>query len=171
MRNKIISKGDFERILRASEPFDRALFILAAETGFRIDDLLCARQWQMDKPLLTLTEHKTKKERTVVLSQRALSALEVLKRDIPHRHPLAYFFPTRRKQTKSKLHRSTADRRLQKILKQIHLDEKGYTIHSLRKVYARNLYEKTRSVLAVSRDLGHATTATTLLYIFDDELL
>lgn len=170
MRNKIISKIDFERILRASEPFDRALWLLAAETGFRIDDLLHVRIWQMRGPHLTIRERKTKKERTVVLSDRALSAIQTLKMDIPHQHHFQYFFPTRRKQTTKKLHRSTVDRRFQKILKQINLDKKGYTVHSLRKIYARELYQKTRSVLAVSRDLGHATTATTLLYIFDEEL-
>ena len=40
----------------------RPLFILAAETGFRIDDVLKIRQWQASKSVLTLREEKDGKD-------------------------------------------------------------------------------------------------------------
>ena len=47
MRNTIIDPSDFDRIIRASDPDERALWILSSETGFRIGDLLRIRQWQV----------------------------------------------------------------------------------------------------------------------------
>lgn len=170
---------------------DRALWILSAETGFRIDDLLGIRQWQVpsenrltqrfseeNRPELTLIEAKTGNIRSVLLSDRALSALSEIWKNCPKRHPFKFLFQSRltsgqpdTSQTttkrKRKLHRSTAHRHFQRAVKKAGLSGNGYTVHSLRKIYARNLYEKTQSVLAVQRDLGHAVTATTLLYVSD----
>lgn len=172
MRNSQISKTDYERILRASSPEDRALWILAAETGFRIDDLLRARQYQIsrataEKPFLILAERKTGKTRGVSLSPRALDAIATLWGLIERRHPLAYFFQARRRLLgqKNKLHRTTVYRHFNKLLRETKLDKEGYTVHSLRKLYARTAYERTGSLLAVQRDLNHSSVNVTMLYV------
>lgn len=194
MKNRYIPPVHFDRILRASPKEDRALWILASETGFRIDDLLSIRQWEVpsekrlsspfsdeNRPTLTLIEAKTDKKRSVLLSDRALEAISEIWRNCPKKHPFKFLFPSRltsgepdtsktNTKKKKKLHRSTAHRHFAKAVKKAGLTGRGYTVHSLRKIYARNLYEKTRSVLAVQRDLGHAVTATTLLYVSDLEL-
>lgn len=178
MRNTQISKTDFDRIIRASSPEDRALWILAAETGFRIDDLLRARQYQISRatsgedPILTLNERKTGKTRGVLLSPKALDAIATLWGLVERRHPLAYFFQSRRRlaKQKNKLHRSTVYRHFNQILHETKLDKEGYTVHSLRKLYARTAYERTGSLLAVQSDLNHASVNVTMLYVSDLKL-
>lgn len=165
--NRYIPPEHFDRILRASTAEDRALWILASETGFRIDDILQIRLYQTRSPSLTLKESKTGNTRAVLLTDRAVLALSVLRNNCPSTHQFAYLFPTRLKRKKNKLHRSTVHRHFLTAVDRAGLSGNGYTVHSLRKIYARNLYEKTHSVLAVQRDLGHAVTATTMLYIND----
>ena len=173
MRNTQINDMDFDRILRASSREDRAIWILAAETGFRIDDLLRVRQYQITRatsagePFLSLAERKTGKTRAVTLSPRALSAIRELWGLVEKRHPLAYFFQARRRLPgqKNKLHRVTVYRHFNRILKETKLDRKGYTVHSLRKLYALHAYERTGSLLAVKEDLNHTSLNTTMLYV------
>lgn len=178
MRNRQISKMDFDRILRASSPEDRALWILAADTGFRIDDLLRVRQYQISRatsakePFLILAERKTGKTRGVFLSPRALDAIATLWGLVERKHPLAYFFQSRRRlpKQKNKLHRTTVYRHFNQLLRETKLDKEGYTVHSLRKLYARTAYEKTGSLLAVMKDLNHSSVNVTMLYVSDLKL-
>ncbi len=178
MRNTQISKTDFDRILRLSSAEDRALWVLASETGFRIDDLLRARQYQITRAtsdgnsFLTLAERKTGKTRGVRLSPKALDAIATLWGLVERRHPLAYFFQSRRRLAgqKNKLHRSTVYRHFDKLIHEAKLDGKGYTVHSLRKLYARTAYERTGSLLAVMRDLNHSSVHVTMLYVSDLKL-
>lgn len=173
MRNTQITEMDFSRILRASSREDRALWTLAVETGYRIDDLLRVRQYQItratsnDDPFLSLVERKTGKTRAVSLSPRALDAIRVLWGLVEKRHPLAYFFQARRRLPgqKNKLHRVTVYRHFNRLLKETKLDDKGYTVHSLRKLYALHAYERTGSLLAVQADLNHTSLNTTMLYV------
>ena len=173
MRNTQITELDFDRILRASSLEDRALWILAAETGFRIDDLLRARQYQISRAtadensFLSLAERKTGKMRAVPLSPRALDAIATLWGLVEKRHPLAYFFQSRRHLPgqKNKLHRATVFRHFSRILNETKLAGKGYTVHSLRKLYALHAYERTGSLLAVQADLNHTSLNTTMLYV------
>lgn len=197
MKNRPIPEDHFDRILRVSSADERALWILASETGFRIGDLLKIRQWQVPKcnsglPMaadrqgltepcrMALTEEKTGKLREVKLTEKAITALQMSLNNCPVRHPLRFLFPSRlrsgavdrsrERKGKRHLHRSTAHRHFARCVKEAGLSDRGYTVHSLRKVYAQRLYAETRSALAVQRDLGHASLQTTLLYIFDLEL-
>lgn len=197
LKNRPIPQDHFARILRHSDPDERDLWVLASETGFRIGDLLKIRQWQVPKcntglPMaadrqgltepcrLTLTEEKTGKLREVELTGKAITALQRSLNNCPTRHPFKYLFPSRlrsgavdrdgERKGNSHLHRSTAHRHFARCVRAAGLSDQGYTVHSLRKVYAQRLYAETRSALAVQRDLGHASLQTTLLYIFDLEL-
>lgn len=197
MKNRPIPQDHLARILRHSESDERDLWILASETGFRIGDLLRIRQWQVPKcntvlPMaadrqcltehcrLSLTEEKTGKLREVELTEKAVTALRRALNNCPDRHPFKYLFPSRlrsgavdrdgERKGSRHLHRSTAHRHFARCVREAGLSDQGYTVHSLRKVYAQKLYAETRSALAVQRDLGHASLQTTLLYIFDLEL-
>lgn len=179
MKNKYIPPDHFDRILRASFKEDRALWILSSETGFRIDDILHIRQWQVPSESacrhggqfsLTIREQKTGNVRTVALSERAQLSLAEIWLHQPKRHKLAYLFPTRRQERCNNLHRSTVTRHFAEAVRKAGLEGEGYTVHSLRKIYARNRYACTKSMLDVQRDLGHKSLATTLLYLNDLEL-
>ena len=175
MRNRYIQPDHLDRIMRKADPDDRIIYILAIETGFRIDDILTMRQHHATTAIstgaLTLKEAKTGKRRSVQLSSEALRAiLRQFQYNTPFKHPLRFFFPsktTRRGQKRRKLHRSTVQRHFAQAVKRAGLAGRGYTVHSLRKVYARRLYDRTRSALAVMRDLNHDNLATTMLYLAD----
>lgn len=173
LKNQYIPPRDFDRIIRNVQSDYRPLYILAAETGFRIDDVLKIRQWQAKGSVLTLREEKTGKERSVLLSDRAREAIKQQLATCGAVSPLRYLFPARTKraaQKRRKLHRSTAHRHFSEAVKNAGFADCGYTVHSLRKIYARNLYKKTGSALAVQRDLNHDNLNTTLLYIADIQL-
>lgn len=59
MQNRYIPPEDFDRIIRRVRSDYRPLYILAAETGFRIDDILKLRQFHAKQDVLTLKEEKT----------------------------------------------------------------------------------------------------------------
>lgn len=181
MRNRPIPANHFERILRVSSPDERALWILSSETGFRIGDLLRIRQWQVPSHSrgaeLRLKEAKTGNVRTVKLTERASDALKWSLKLCPELHPFKFLFPSRltsgtvartydRLGSKT-LHRSTVYRHFASAVRRAKLDGLGYTVHSLRKMYARRLYEECGSLLAVQRDLGHSSLATTMIYVSD----
>lgn len=184
-------------ICRHSSADERALWVLLAETGFRVNDLLKIRQWQVPKcapglPMATdrcgltephrlkLREAKTGKQREVELSERAIAAMRWALNNCPDRHPLKYLYPAKLRSGavdrysdrpgKRHTHRSTVYRHFANCVKAAGLAGRGYTVHSLRKIYARKLYEKTGSVLKAQSDLGHSSIATTLLYVTDLQL-
>lgn len=176
MKNRFINATDMTRIMRVSEPDDRAVWVICSDTGFRIDDILSLRQWQVDRALkppflLEIKEKKTGKSRTVTLSDNCVRAFKLLSGNIVHRHPLAYFFQSRsRHGDRKKIHRSTVFRHFNRVLKCCGFDTKGYTVHSLRKVYAHNAYTRTGSLLRVKADLNHDKVETTMLYVSDLQL-
>lgn len=181
-KNRLIPQTDLDRILRASSADERALWILSSETGFRIGDLLSLRQWQAHpgRDELRLKEDKTNHFRVVRLTDRAKEALSWALKLCPEQHPLKYLFPARLRSGeadrrrerggKRHLHRSTVHRHFSAAVKRAGLSGKGYTVHSLRKVYARRRYEETSSLLEVQRDLGHANLSTTMIYVTELEL-
>ena len=172
MRNRIINEDDYTRILKHSHPRYKPIFMLLAETGFRVDDILKMRKWVLVKALdtgvLALTEAKTGKSRSVQLSDVAMSVLRGLK--TPQKSSLSYVFHTLRRVYRMKRHRSTLTRQFTAAAERAGLAGRGYTVHSLRKLYARRLYNKTRSLLAVQRDLNHANQQTTMFYLMDFDL-
>lgn len=175
MRNKYIPPDHLDRIMRKADPDDRIIYTLAIETGYRLDDILSMRQYQattaINTEVLTLREQKTGKERTVKMSSEALRAIaRQFYGVIGVKHPLKYLFPSKTSrvgQKRQKLHRSTVQRHFAEAVKRAGLAGMGYTVHSLRKVYAHREYDRTRSALKVMRDLNHESINTTLLYISD----
>lgn len=175
MRNTYIPPDHLDRIMRRSDQDDRIIYTLLIETGFRLDDVISIRRYQaaaaMKTGSLTLKESKTGKQRTVKMTSEALRAiLRQFEYNSVSKHPLGYLFPSRTSreaQKRRKLHRSTVQRHFSQAVKRAGLTENGYTVHSLRKVYAHRLYEKTGSALSVMRDLNHDRVSTTLLYISD----
>lgn len=175
MRNRYIPPDHLDRIMRHSVSEDRIIYTLAIETGFRIDDILSMRQHQattaINTGVLTLPESKTGKKRKVKLSSEARRAiLRQFYNNTPVKHPFRYLFASktsRNGQKRSKLHRSTVQRHFAEAVKRAGLKNQGYTVHSLRKVYAHREYDRTRSALAVMRDLNHDNIETTMLYLAD----
>ncbi len=128
---------------------------LLVTTGYRLDDILRLRNWQVRGETITIKERKTGNIRTVgnPCSKMCGKSFE-------------YLFRGRgRAGERKKLHRSTFWRRFEKAVKAAGLEGKGYTVHSLRKVYAVNRYRATGDIKTVQSDLGHKNLATTCLYV------
>ncbi len=124
-------------------------------TGYRLDDILHLRKWQLAKEQITLRERKTGNIRAV--DNPCVK---------PCGHPFEYMFGGRGRQgERKKLHRTTFWRHFERAVCAAGLDGKGYTVHSLRKIYAVTRYKATGDIRAVQTDLGHKSLATTCLYV------
>ena len=169
--NQYIPADHFDLIKRRMKPSDAAIVDLLRLTGFRVSDLLRVRNYQIDKVYISLYEQKTGKIRTIPTSQAIRDAVRKYRRATFQEDPqnvLAYLFRSERGRKKDKRHlsRTTIYRRFELACYMAGLGDKGYSIHSLRKCYAVDLYERTGSLLEVQRDLGHESLATTCLYVF-----
>lgn len=171
--NKFIPADELALIMDKADPRYRDFFTLLIETGFRVDDALGVRRWQFVKALetnvLALTEAKTGKYRAVSLSGDAREAVTRALKASKGVHPFNYVFESLRHVKKAKRHRSTVYRQFVIAVKKAGFAKKGYTIHSLRKVYAHRLYDRVRSVRVVQSDLNHDNPNTTRIYLTDLE--
>lgn len=177
MENAYIPPGALQAIRARLSEQDRAIVDILAGTGYRLDDVLYSRVYHWSGDSVSLRERKTGNLRTVALPPEIRSAIATVNRyntpiGQPQRSRLAYFIPTSRKSApqkcRHKRHRSTIHAHFARAVREAGYEGSGYTVHSLRKVYAHRLYERTGSVLAVQRDLGHKHLATTLLYALGD---
>lgn len=171
MQNRQIPEDDLKKIFTHCDAWYKDFFQILIDTGFRLDDVLSIRRYEaksaLDCGVLALTEAKTGKGRRVELSADASRALAKHLKECNKQHPFAYVYQSSRKVKKMKKHRCTPFRHFAEAVKRAGLEGKGYTVHSLRKVYARRLYAKTSSAIAVQKDLNHDKLNTTLLYICD----
>ena len=144
--------------------------MLLLETGFRLDDVMHVRAWQLSRDTLTVKEMKTGKLRTVSISKEMILSY---RRAFPASHrrgwALSYAFPALRGGGKNKMHRTTYWRHFTEASRRAGYGDHAYTPHSLRKVYAVRLC-KSSGIKAVKDSLGHEHITTTMLYAFADEL-
>ena len=177
MENAFIPPGPLAAIRARLPPEDRAIVDVLTGTGYRVDDLLYSRVWQWRGDTVTLRERKTGNTRTVPVTAPVRAALAVINRAAlrpgqAERPRLAYLIGSTRQRApvrcRRKRHRTTIFRHFARAVREAGYAGCGYTVHSLRKVYAHSLYERTGSLLAVQRDLGHKSLSTTLLYALGD---
>ncbi|WP_413203300.1 tyrosine-type recombinase/integrase [Rhodospirillum sp. A1_3_36] len=82
-RDRRLRTGEFEKILQALEQVPRAnemkaLFLLALETGMRQGELRTLKRSWIDGDTISIPDSKTNKPRRVILSTKALAALNEL---------------------------------------------------------------------------------------------
>ena len=130
---------------------------LAIESGLRISDLLNLRVKDAQKKL-TVYERKSRRKRTVELSDKLVKALQYI--SYPGRDD-DFIFNSDRKHG-AHIHRSTVHRRIKKASKTLGID---CSAHSMRKLYAQNVLRSTGSIEAVQRSLNHQKIDTTLTYL------
>lgn len=171
--NKYIPPVHYDQIRRKLSAPDRYLCDLLRLTGYRVDDILTSLncQWDDDPDKVFVIELKTKKARNVQKTPALIALVDGYRRSIGLRsyHMFDYLCPSLRggKYAGSHYNRSTLYRHFQRACKDAGLSDHGYTIHSLRKCFAVDLYQHTRSILAVQTALNHDRITTTLLYLMD----
>lgn len=146
---------------------DQLITDVLVETGFRLDDIMHIRKSSLSGCSVHLREMKTGRYRTANLSPETARRLTEY---AAKRHTLSYLFPALRRAKRKKQHRSTYWRHFVRAAKDAGYAGCGYTPHSLRKVYAVALLQRSGSLAAVQKDLGHTNISTTAIYALSDRL-
>jgi integrase len=156
-RPSTISEGVAAAIARQLPVIDSQIWRLACETGARISDILSLTRREIRKQPLTLYESKSRRTRTVELSDTLHG--ELLRWHSSDSDTPAYYSP---RDVRKPLNRSTYYRRLQKAAKTLSV---RVSSHSARKLYARRVYDRTRDITAVQDALHHRYVTTTATYL------
>lgn len=151
----------------ASSDEDGAIFILLARTGYRVEDLIGAKLTDINAGKIVLTEKKTGKRRAYKLDDYGKNLIRNLIRYTAGRRKATDWLVPARKKGSGHISRTTVWRAWRRAIRAAGLTGRGYTIHSLRKAYAVELFKRTGSLEAVQKDLNHERIGTTLIYLQD----
>ena len=157
-------------MIRACRPEDAAIIRLLLLTGYRVDDIARSRLADWTGEAVTIRERKTGKVRSVRITDEVRSTVREIAGYTAPRAGGGWLLPARRARRdglRGHLSRCTIWRIMRRALTSARLDGYGYTIHSLRRCYAADLFRRTGSLEAVRADLGHDRTSTTVLYLAD----
>jgi site-specific recombinase XerD len=160
---RAIAPGDVRKILAAiKEARDRALVIVLLRTGMRIGEVLGLKMRDLDvreKKIHIYEGEKNSLGRVVYLSDDALMALRLWfkKRDKSKEY---LFYGLRR----SNLCYTAAWDIFTKYLSETRLQDKGYTIHSLRHTFASELLNAGMRLEYLQLLLGHRNIEMTRRY-------
>lgn len=139
----------------------RTLFILLYAAGLRLSEACHLRVIDIDSQRMQLNIQcgKGKKQRVVPLSPRLLTALREYWKEY---RPTQLLFPGSRP---DKPYAGTTIQKTIKASAQRAGLKKSVTPHTLRHSYATGLLEAGVDILTISRLLGHACFATTMIYL------
>lgn len=171
MKSDYLSNEEAAELIAALPYEYRSIIVLAIETGFRIGDLCAAKAYSVDltERTLMLCEQKTKKWRTVELTNKALKALQGYAPELAKKLLLQKYLFEREPLTG--MSRQTVWRWVNKEWARLHKDEKRtISPHSFRKLYAVNKRQAGVSLADIKRDLNHERIETTMLYALADLL-
>lgn len=162
MRSDWVNNDIMGHILSALMVENRLALIVSLTTGLRIDDVLSLKASQL-KTRMTITESKTKKKRTIRLSESLLDELLRVSGKI-------WVFEGR---CDARKHRTR-----QAVYKDIKRACKAFRVpttlkvspHTARKMYAVKQFNRTCSLDKVKSLLNHSSEAVTMIYALADEL-
>lgn len=161
LRSDFVKKDVVGHILYALTEPNRLACQVALETGLRIGDVLAFKTSDMKKNSFTIREEKTNKKRVVRLR-------ECLKNELLSQAGKIYVFEHR---TDPQRHRTR-----QAVYSDIKRSARLFRVkenispHSLRKLYAVDLYQKTDNLKKVMQALNHDNDAVTMIYALADLL-
>lgn len=162
LRSDWINNDVMAHILSALMVENRLAIVVSLTTGLRIDDVLSLKTAQLSERI-TVTESKTKKRRTIRLSNSLLDELLKISGKI-------WVFEGR---CDARKHRTR-----QAVYKDIKRACKAFRVpstlkvspHTARKMYAVKQYKRTCSMEKVQSLLNHSSEAVTMIYALADEL-
>lgn len=149
--------------LKQFHPRFALLWELGIDSGFRISDLLNIRARDV-VPVLCITEQKTGKYRAIKITEAVLNDLQFFIDDF-QLAPGEFLFFRRLNRRDVPMSRQWAHRVIALASNKIGLISIG--AHSMRKIYACNVYKRTRSIKSVQEALNHSKPETTLIYLRD----
>ena len=149
-----------EHVFAALMPENRLVCRVCVDTGLRIGDVVALRSDQLARQFW-IVESKTGKRRRVNLKQDLLDDLKV-------HAGSEWVFPGR--DPKKHRTRQAVWRDVKRAAKAFRLPQ-NVSVHSLRKVYAHDLLNKSKGDLTkVQKALNHSDAATTMIYVMAYQL-
>lgn len=139
------------------------LFLLLLNTALRISDALSIKvNMVRNKEYLELIEQKTHKPKKFIMNAYLKEIIAEYTKDMNDND---YLFPSQKpdKHGEYKISRQQAHKIFKDATLKIGIDT--CAAHSLRKTYARLIYEKTGDIAFVMRLLNHSSEAMTLNYL------
>ena len=162
MKSDYINRDVMGHILFALNPVNRLVCKVALETGLRIGDILELKTFDIVfKKSFTIREQKPGKRRKLTLREPLRKELQ----DIAGTH---YVFEHRTDPQKHRA-RQTVYADIKRVCKLFKIKE-NISPHSIRKLYAVDMYKKTGDMSKVQKALLHDNELTTMLYALSDIL-
>lgn len=160
MKSEYIDPVLFEHLLYALTPTNRLICRVCLQTGLRVGDVVSLRSDSLKKTM-TVTEQKTGKKKRVTLPV-------VLLRQLRDQSGKVFVFEHRTDENRHRTRQAVyAD--IKRAAKAFRLKE-NLTPHSLRKIYAVKIYQRTGDLEKVRTALNHDSESVTMLYALSDEL-
>jgi integrase len=160
MKTEYINPKMIDHVLYALTPQNRLICRVCLSTGLRVGDVLNLKTAAL-REYMTITEMKTGKKRRIRFSKSLLN-------DLKEQAGSVYVFEHRTDPQRHKTRQAVyAD--LKRAAKAFRIRE-NLSIHSLRKIYAAELYKKTGDLDKVRRALNHDNELVTLVYALSDIL-
>lgn len=170
--SKYIPQEHLVEIMKHLPRKDQIITEVLFHTGFRLDDVMYMRRWQLDRKYAKAVEAKTGKRRAVEIPRKLQEVLHDYFINQNIRSQFAYCWKAylRKGNSRKKQHRTTYWRHFDRAVRAAGFAGRDYSPHSLRKCYAVNLYRQTGSLVTVQKDMNHSSLATTMLYALSDKL-
>lgn len=161
MKSEFVEPELFEHLMWALTPENRLVCRVCMQTGLRVGDVVALRSDALKKSM-TVTEQKTGKKKRVTLPAALL-------RELQAQSGKFYVFEHRTDERRHRTRQAVyAD--IKRAAKAFRLKE-NLTPHSLRKIYAVKIYQRTGDLEKVREALNHDSDSVTMIYAYADELL
>ena len=161
LKTEYLLHREVEHVLAALTPSNRLVCRVILHTGLRVGDVVSLKTSQINSHFC-VKEAKTGKYKRVGLPAPLLEELRAQAGKI-------WVFPSRTDPTKHRT-RQTVWADVKRAARAFRLKSNAAP-HSLRKVYAVELFEKYGDIERVRRALNHGNLTTTMIYAMADKLL
>jgi len=167
MEPKLITDGEFQKLINAVHGRDRLIIELLAATGMRIKELTTITKGHVDleERVIRLNGHitKTSEPRDVVLPEEVFDHLE----EYIHKIEGERLFPISTTRARQIIHKAAIDAGIQSSYKDGGDGRTLYKVspHSLRSYHAVRALECGVPLNAVQKQLGHKSIKTTSRYL------
>ena len=159
VKSEYIDKDILAHVLYALTYENRLACKVAIETGLRIGDVLALKSDCVRKRSFTITEQKTKKRRTIKLT-------EPLRKELSEISGKVYVFEHRFDENKHRT-RQAVYIDIKRAAKLFRIKE-SISPHSIRKIYAVDELRRTGDLERVKKLLNHDSIEVTMLYAMAD---
>lgn len=167
IEKKPFTEEEIRRLLSLAPPFWQHAITIAVATGLRLGDIINLEwaSFNEDRTHLTVWTDKSNVRVSYPLSVEVYGLVTVLERwQREHLTGIqSVLFPAEHERYADPAGRAAFSVEFSRLCRKAGIEGKSF--HSLRHTYASNAITTGKSILAVAKDLGHASTSTTQIYV------